>query len=1047
MKQFNRKLLSGLLALLMVLSLLPVVFAPKTAVAEAAAIDQEIVQGGAILHCFDWSYNEIKAHLSEIKAAGYVAVQTSPVQQPKDYDASYMDSKGQWWKLYQPLGLKIAPDVDGVPTSFLGTKAELTALCDEAEDLGIYVIVDIVANHLANKSGGGYYLNGEVNLSEQVDEEYQNHPEYFHTNTDGVNDGSRYNMTQNQMGMPDLNTSNEFIQQQVYNLLVECVDCGVDGFRFDAAKHIELPNDDDCGSDFWPTILNGDDTDGEIKGIRNYAAEKNQNLFIYGESLSGTASNPWVAEYTTYMALTDSQTGNAARDAVVAQNAGSLAIGTYTRGSNTKDYVLWAESHDTYETDNKDENTSGISSDNIVRTWAIVGSRANSTALYFARPNETMGLASSDTTWKSTAVAEVNKFKTHFDGTSEYLSFDYNNKVTWIERGTNGAVISKLDGAGSVSLTVSRMKDGSYVDQVTGNTFTVAGGVLSGTVDSSGVAVVYNTNEEATDGIDASTLYLVPGEWNKDGARFAMYVNDNDGHNAWVDMTADGDGIYKANVPEGTWNNVIFCRMNGTTTENNWDNKWNQTADLFPEPGSDTYTITGWDDGNGNSAGTWSRKGAEGYYLVGNMTNWRPAAAYQLTLVEDSNPVEYTVTVDLAADAQFKIAYSADGKSINDSNWHPTGMGNNYGENGELTEAGRYEVLFRPNHDGGDDWFYNCIKIDKVVPFVPTFEVQNLVLSGQIGVNFYMDLSGLSEEEREASYMMFEISGKGTTTEKDTFDANEMSQKGGYYGFTCYVSSIQMADKITPTFHYGNGLEVTRDAYSVEDYIKTFEEHKNEFNEKTVNLIHALADYGYYAQLFFAETNGISLSDDNSDENAYCRMNTYYAGEDYDYDTIKNEVDLAEKRFSKTLGDPNITAVTYSLMLDSETSIRVYLKPAEDFTGDVTARWDCDHAYSEFEAKPEYALTALSDGRYLVQIDNISAHMLSDTYTVNVWTGENCNSTSPSAYTKVQVSALSYVYAILNSAKYADNTDVKNGVCALYAYSQAANAYKAQNNN
>ncbi len=80
-----RKLFAVLLAVLMVLSLLPAVFAPETAVAEVETYAQETVQGGAILHCFDWSYNEIKAALPEIAAAGYTAVQTSPVQEPKDY--------------------------------------------------------------------------------------------------------------------------------------------------------------------------------------------------------------------------------------------------------------------------------------------------------------------------------------------------------------------------------------------------------------------------------------------------------------------------------------------------------------------------------------------------------------------------------------------------------------------------------------------------------------------------------------------------------------------------------------------------------------------------------------------------------------------------------------------------------------------------------------------------------------------------------------------------------------------------------------------------
>ena len=63
----------------------------------------------------------------------------------------------------------------------------------------------------------------------------------------------------------------------------------------------------------------------------------------------------------------------------------------------------------------------------------------------------------------------------------------------------------------------------------------------------------------------------------------------------------------------------------------------------------------------------------------------------------------------LTTEDQFKVvSYNA---SIQDGNmtWYPDGMGNNYGENGEITADGSYTVCFRPDYDGGDDWFYNCI--------------------------------------------------------------------------------------------------------------------------------------------------------------------------------------------------------------------------------------------------------------------------------------------------------------------------------------------------
>ena len=76
-------------------------------------------------------------------------------------------------------------------------------------------------------------------------------------------------------------------------------------------------------------------------------------------------------------------------------------------------------------------------------------------------------------------------------------------------------------------------------------------------------------------------VYLSPStNWKKDGARFAArFWSKSDGSDEkWVSMTLDGS-YYKCDVPSGL-TKVIFCRMNGSTSTNNWDNKWNQTGDL-----------------------------------------------------------------------------------------------------------------------------------------------------------------------------------------------------------------------------------------------------------------------------------------------------------------------------------------------------------------------------------------------------------------------------------------------------------------------------------
>ena len=98
---------------------------------------------------------------------------------------------------------------------------------------------------------------------------------------------------------------------------------------------------------------------------------------------------------------------------------------------------------------------------------------------------------------------------------------------------------------------------------------------------------------------------------------------------------------------------------------------------------------------------------AADYYVVGTMTEWGVKADYQMTKNEQAETEEYMFTMDLTTQSQFKVVKS-DGVS---QTWYPDGMGNNYGENGEITKDGNYTIYFRPNADGGDDWFYGVIYV------------------------------------------------------------------------------------------------------------------------------------------------------------------------------------------------------------------------------------------------------------------------------------------------------------------------------------------------
>lgn len=92
----TKRITGLLLALCLLVSIAAVGIVPAAADTTCETYAQATIQGSNILHCFDWSYNNIRAALPEIAAAGYTAVQTSPVQPPKDYNASWTNAYDQW---------------------------------------------------------------------------------------------------------------------------------------------------------------------------------------------------------------------------------------------------------------------------------------------------------------------------------------------------------------------------------------------------------------------------------------------------------------------------------------------------------------------------------------------------------------------------------------------------------------------------------------------------------------------------------------------------------------------------------------------------------------------------------------------------------------------------------------------------------------------------------------------------------------------------------------------------------------------------------------
>ena len=435
------------------------------------------IQDGVILHCFDWTYNDIKAELPKIAKAGFTSIQTSPAQP---------NGTGTWYWLYQPISFSIG-------TNGVGTKAELQSLCDEADKYGIKIIVDVVANHLR---GDHNNIDNDLKPSE-----------YWHTFGGGIDWKNRWQVTHGSIGMPDIATENPYVQQKVCNYVQELKSVGVDGLRWDAAKHIGVPSE---GDDFW-------------KSVTQYG------LYNYGEILGGpddrsTGNEDIMKEYTDYISVTDSNYGKELRDSFNSGKAPTSSGNWSEKGISNDKLLYWGESHDTWS-NNKDWGFSNEMSQNVIdRAYAVAASRNKVTALYFSRPSSTnkesikMGEKGS-THFTSSEVAQINKFHNAMDGKADYYTVSDGCSV--ITRKDGGAVIVKGSGSGEVSVENGGgyAKPGTYTDAVSGNTFTITSSTISGTIGSSGIAVVYDAEPE---GPSAS---VTPGSTNYNTDELTLTLN------------------------------------------------------------------------------------------------------------------------------------------------------------------------------------------------------------------------------------------------------------------------------------------------------------------------------------------------------------------------------------------------------------------------------------------------------------------------------------------------------------------------------------------
>ena len=174
---------------------------------------------------FQWGLGSIIPMIPTVKEQGFDAIQISPIQGTKD-------SGMEWWKLYQPINLKIG-------NTQIGTKEQLRELCAVANQYGIKIIVDVVLRHVAG--------DPQNPLAPYKDVDPELLPYLCKEQIPCNNYEDRWQCTHRCTGMPMFDYNNPNYRIKVINFLNELLDCGVWGFRLDQLKHYALPQE---GSDF-----------------------------------------------------------------------------------------------------------------------------------------------------------------------------------------------------------------------------------------------------------------------------------------------------------------------------------------------------------------------------------------------------------------------------------------------------------------------------------------------------------------------------------------------------------------------------------------------------------------------------------------------------------------------------------------------------------------------------------------------------------------------------------------------------------------------------
>ena len=279
----------------------------------------------------------------------------------------------------------------------------------------------------------------------------------------------------------------------------------------------------------------------------------------------------------------------------------------------------------------------------------------------------------------------------------------------------------------------------------------------------------------------------------------------------------------------------------------------------------------------------------------------------------------------------------------------------------------------------------------------------SLSLTGNIGVNFYMELSNKIIADEKA-YMQFTLP-NGTVTKVLVSDAQtntEIKEGTTYYRFPCEVASYEMTQDIKAQMFDGNGNCGKEYTYTVRDYAQYIIENGSLYVE-AIPFVVTMLDYGACSQKYFKVAVDDLANKESNPSNDISGMDSDYM-DDF----------AANKAENKVLGQ----FAGLSMVLKSETTLNLFYEPKEGI--------DVSKLTFSVDGKE---ITPVKRGQYyILSLENIRANELGNSKTFTVTDGTNTLSG--------EYCAMMYCYQVLQAAEgtYADDLVTLVKAFSDYAY-------------